>query len=158
MATTARISGPVGRAAMNHPKDVFTVQQLLNGHMQRDPCRKLLKALSTCTTACVATVLSACSNPEEYTPTGQWEATEDLYVYTTNDHPLTIAFTIKKGEICAISKKPTIRKDLGYLQVLCAQGSGWEITGKFKRLGNQDDSHESLSKNKTTIYATLTIS
>ncbi|KAA9176969.1 hypothetical protein F3K36_10045 [Delftia sp. BR1] len=97
MATTARISGPVGRAAMNHPKDVFTVQQLLNGHMQRDPCRKLLKALSTCTTACVATVLSACSNPEEYTPTGQWEATEDLYVYTTNDHPLTIAFTIKKG-------------------------------------------------------------
>lgn len=43
MATTARISGPVGRAAMNHPKDVFTVQQLLNGHMQRDPCRKLLR-------------------------------------------------------------------------------------------------------------------
>ena len=43
MTTTARISGPVGRAAMNHPKDVFTVQQLLNGHMQRDPCRKLLR-------------------------------------------------------------------------------------------------------------------
>lgn len=28
---------------MNHPKDVVIVQQLLNGHIQRDPCRKPLK-------------------------------------------------------------------------------------------------------------------
>lgn len=28
---------------MNHPKDVVIVQHLLNGHIQRDPCRKPLK-------------------------------------------------------------------------------------------------------------------
>lgn len=37
-----KISAPVGRSAMNHPKDVTVVQKLLNGHIQRDPCRKLL--------------------------------------------------------------------------------------------------------------------
>lgn len=43
MATPVKLSGPVGRSAMNHPKDVVIVQQLLNGHIQRDPCRKQLK-------------------------------------------------------------------------------------------------------------------
>lgn len=43
MAPPVKLSGPVGRSAMNHPKDVVIVQQLLNGHIQRDPCRKLLK-------------------------------------------------------------------------------------------------------------------
>jgi hypothetical protein len=43
MAQPAKLSGPVGRSAMNHPKDVVIVQQLLNGHIQRDPCRKPLR-------------------------------------------------------------------------------------------------------------------
>lgn len=43
MAQPVKLSGPVGRSAMNHPKDVVIVQQLLNGHIQRDPCRKPLK-------------------------------------------------------------------------------------------------------------------
>lgn len=43
MAQPTKISGPVGRSAMNHPKDVVLVQQLLNGHIQRDHCRKPLR-------------------------------------------------------------------------------------------------------------------
>ena len=43
MAQPTTLSGPVGRAAMNHPKDVVMVQQLLNAHIRRDPCRKPLR-------------------------------------------------------------------------------------------------------------------
>ncbi len=37
-----KISGPVGHSAINTAQDVVTVQRLLNGHLERDPCRKLL--------------------------------------------------------------------------------------------------------------------
>lgn len=43
MSQTEKISGPVGRSAMNHPKDVVVVQKLLNGHFERDPCRRQLR-------------------------------------------------------------------------------------------------------------------
>lgn len=43
MAQPISLSGPVGRAAMNHPKDVIVIQKLLNAHIQRDPCRKPLR-------------------------------------------------------------------------------------------------------------------
>lgn len=54
------------------------------------------RAFAAYATAFIATIMSACSNSDEYMPAGQWEATEDLYVYTTNDHPLKIAFVIEK--------------------------------------------------------------
>jgi peptidoglycan hydrolase-like protein with peptidoglycan-binding domain len=38
-----RISAPVGQSSINKAQDVVTVQRLLNGHLERDPCRKLLK-------------------------------------------------------------------------------------------------------------------
>jgi hypothetical protein len=38
-----RISAPVGHQAINKAQDVVTVQRLLNGHLERDPCMKLLR-------------------------------------------------------------------------------------------------------------------
>jgi hypothetical protein len=38
-----KISGPVGHSAINKAQDVVTVQRLLKGHLERDPCLKLLR-------------------------------------------------------------------------------------------------------------------
>lgn len=77
-------------------------------------------------------VLTACS----YEPTGRWEAMDTVDIYTNNDHPLIVAFVVEKGEICAVSEEMIIRKDLGYSQVSCAKGRGWNTSGRFKKLSD----------------------
>lgn len=80
--------------------------------------------------------LSACISENDYKPVGRWEATEQVEVYEQNDHPLVLAFRLDKGEVCSISNKMLIRKDLGYAQVSCHKGSGWVISGAFKQLND----------------------
>ncbi|MFG0600535.1 hypothetical protein ACF8PL_10600 [Delftia sp. WSY_4] len=79
-----------------------------------------------------AATLVACS----YEPTGRWEATDTVNIYSNNDHPLVIAFVVEKGEICAISEDIIIRKDLGYAQVSCEKGRGWDKSGRFKKISD----------------------
>lgn len=79
-----------------------------------------------------ASTLVACS----YEPTGRWEATDRVNIYSNNDHPLVIAFVVEKGEICAISEDIIIRKDLGYAQVSCEKGRGWDKSGRFKKISD----------------------
>lgn len=78
--------------------------------------------------------LTACS----YEPTGRWEAMDTVDIYANNDHPLIVAFVLEKGEICAVSEEMIIRKDLGYTQVSCAKGRGWNTSGRFKKLTDLD--------------------
>jgi hypothetical protein len=73
---------------------------------------------------------SACS----YEPVGKWEATRNVEVYKENDHPLIVSFIVEKGEICAISEKTFIRKDMGYKQVSCSKGRGWIADAYFKKI------------------------
>jgi hypothetical protein len=81
--------------------------------------------------------MSACNGTHDYIPVGRWEVTEREEVYKENDHPLAIAFTLEKGEICAISDQVLIRKDMGYRKVSCAQGSGWIFsTLHFRKLSD----------------------
>jgi hypothetical protein len=77
-------------------------------------------------------LLSACG----YEPVGRWEATKQVEVYQKNDHPLTVAFVVEKGEICAISERLFIRKDLAYKQVSCAKGRGWIADLYFKKISD----------------------
>lgn len=81
------------------------------------------------------TTLNACDNPEEFSPTGRWEVLQREDVYENNDHPLKVAFALEKGEICSISPKVLIRKDMGYRKVSCPKGSGWIYSSLyFKKL------------------------
>lgn len=91
--------------------------------------RMALQASSLMTLICL---LGGCS----YEPVGRWEATQRVEVYEKNDHPLKTIFIIEKGEICAISEKVLIRKDLGYKQVSCAKGKGWIADAYFKKLSD----------------------
>jgi hypothetical protein len=79
-------------------------------------------------------LLTACS---EAPPHGRWEALKKEEVYKENDHPLTVAFVVEKGEICAISDEVTIRKDMGYSKISCPRGEGWIYsTLYFKKLSD----------------------
>jgi hypothetical protein len=71
-----------------------------------------------------------------YEPEGRWEATNQVEVYEKNDHPLKVIFIVEKGEVCAMSKRMLIRKDLGYSQVSCKKGRGWITSGDFKKLSD----------------------
>lgn len=83
------------------------------------------------------TPLSACDKPEEFFPTGRWEVLQREDVYENNDHPLKVAFVLEKGEICSISPKVLIRKDMGYRQVSCPKGSGWIYSSLyFKKISD----------------------
>lgn len=75
-------------------------------------------------------LFSGCS----YEPVGKWEATRNVEVYKENDHPLIVSFIVEKGEICAISEKTFIRKDMGYKQVSCSKGRGWIADAYFKKI------------------------
>lgn len=81
-----------------------------------------------------AIALTACS----YDPTGRWEAMDTVDIYKNNNHPLIVAFVLEKGEICAISEDIILRKDLGYAQVSCEKGRGWDKSGRFKKLTDLD--------------------
>jgi hypothetical protein len=81
-------------------------------------------------------ILTGCNSADDYKPVGRWEATDQVKLYEKNDLPLTGAFVFEKGEMCAISDKTVIRKDLGYAKVSCQKGSGWVISGSFKKIND----------------------
>jgi hypothetical protein len=81
------------------------------------------------------TIFSACSGADEYVPAGRWEVMAREEVYKENNHPLTVAFILEKGEVCAVSDKVLIRKDVGYRKISCPQGDGWIFsTLNFKKI------------------------
>lgn len=83
------------------------------------------------------TTLCACDSPEDFVPAGSWEVLAREDVYENNDHPLKVAFVLDKGEMCAVSEKVLIRKDMGYRKVSCPKGSGWIYsTLNFKKLSD----------------------
>lgn len=93
-----------------------------------------MRIITNTTRIISAIALTACS----YEPTGQWEAMDTVDIYKNSDHPLIVAFVLEKGEICAVSEEMIIRKDLGYTQVSCAKGRGWNTSGRFKKLTDLD--------------------
>jgi hypothetical protein len=76
---------------------------------------------------------SACNN----SPHGRWEATKKIEVLKERGHLTNVAFFVEIGEVCALSDKWHIQKEMRYKEVVCSKGKGW-ITDEdhFKKLSD----------------------
>jgi hypothetical protein len=81
----------------------------------------------------VSLSLSACS----YEPHGRWEATKKVEVLKERGHLTSTVFFVEIGEVCALSEKWHLQKEMRYKEVVCPKGKGW-ITDEenFKKLSD----------------------
>lgn len=63
--------------------------------------------------------LFGCSKPE-----GRWQATQDVSVFKAADEGDEAAFTLRRGETCALGREQVVKAFM-YREVNCAQGRGW---------------------------------
>jgi hypothetical protein len=85
----------------------------------------------------IITLLMALLTGCSYEPHGRWEATDKIKVRAQRDDPMTIAFHVEKGEVCALSDKWYQEKDLRYKEIICPKGRGWIIDDEhFKKIGD----------------------
>lgn len=63
--------------------------------------------------------LLGCSKPE-----GRWRATQDVSVFKAADEADEVAFTLRRGETCALGREQVVKAFM-YREVNCAQGRGW---------------------------------
>ncbi len=63
--------------------------------------------------------LFGCSKPE-----GRWRATQDVTVFKAADEADEVAFTLRKGETCALGREQVVKAFM-YREVNCRQGRGW---------------------------------
>lgn len=77
-----------------------------------------------------AAALAGCSDE----PHGQWVAKKRIEVLKEKGNLDSIAFFLEEGEICALSDKWHVLKEMRYKEVSCPKGRGWITSSGFEEL------------------------